>query len=242
MANNYVQFCEELSLKSAEERAWFDHATREVGDEIYGLDSDAEDGAEKERSAEEEETAAAEEQARYAKILKEEPWREDDDYELCCNFVVRMPLDGSSALFDCDESGDPEAVAVLIHAFFKKFRPDGYFEIGWATTCSKSRPGEFGGGTYVVTAQEMRHYGHTGHVKKFFEKHGRLPRRRTFKRQPMGGFKDKEPEEIIEERGWSEQTMLVLYERFIEEPRLGSEFQEYLAAVAHTEAAEDFTA
>lgn len=241
MANNYVQFCEELSLKSAEERAWFEHATREVGDEIYGLDSDAEDGAEKERSPEEEEADVAQQQERYAKILKEEPWREDDDYELCCNFSISMPLDGSSALFDCDESGDPEAVATLIHAFFKKFRPDGYFKIGWATTCSKSRPGEFGGGTYVVTAQEVRHYGHTGHVKKFFEKHGRLPRRRKFKKHPMGDFKGKEPVEIMQARGWSERTMFALYSRFIEEHRLVGEFQEYLAAVAHAEASENFT-
>lgn len=242
MANNYVQFCEELKLNGDEERAWFEHAVRDVEEEIYGLDSDAVDGGEKEISREDEETAAAEYQARYAKILKEEPWREDDGDMLMCNFNTSLDGDGSRVFFDCDEYGDVDGVAKLVHAFFKKFRPDGYFEIGWATTCSKSRPGEFGGGTYVVTAQEMRHYGHTGHVKKFFEKHGRLPRRRTFKQQPMGDFKGKEPEEIMQARGWSERTMFALYSRFIEEHRLGGEFQEYLAAVAHAEASEDFTA
>lgn len=54
---------------------------------------------------------------------------------------------------DNGESGDVEQIAGFVEKYLKKFKPNGYFEMTWADTCSKQRIGEFGGGIAVVTAE-----------------------------------------------------------------------------------------
>ena len=51
-----------------------------------------------------------------------------------------------------EEWADVERVAHLVQKFLKKFRPDQCWSLSWATTCSKPRVGEFGGGALFVTA------------------------------------------------------------------------------------------
>jgi len=54
------------------------------------------------------------------------------------------------------ESGNPDNVAWLVQRLLKKFRPDLCWSLTYATTCSKPRAGEFGGGAVFATADEIR--------------------------------------------------------------------------------------
>jgi len=48
-------------------------------------------------------------------------------------------------------------VALLIQAFFRRFRPHAFFSLSWAEYCDKLRPGEFGGGVLVVTVTKIKY-------------------------------------------------------------------------------------
>ena len=52
--------------------------------------------------------------------------------------------------------GNADNVAWLVQKFLKKFRPDQCWSLTYATTCSKPRVGEFGGGAVFVTADEIK--------------------------------------------------------------------------------------
>ena len=52
--------------------------------------------------------------------------------------------------------GDPTHVAWLVRKFLARFRPDECWSLTFATTCSKPRAGEFGGGAVFVTARGSR--------------------------------------------------------------------------------------
>lgn len=55
-----------------------------------------------------------------------------------------------------EEDGSPDAAAGLIQEFLIEFRPTEAVIFEWAHTATKMRPGEFGGGAAVITAQEIR--------------------------------------------------------------------------------------
>lgn len=55
-----------------------------------------------------------------------------------------------------EEGGDPGGVALLVQKFLKEFRPDQCWSLTYATTCSKPRVGESGGGAIFVTADEIK--------------------------------------------------------------------------------------
>jgi hypothetical protein len=55
-----------------------------------------------------------------------------------------------------EESGTVEHVAHLVQKFLKRFQPDQCWSLTYATTCSKPRAGEFGGGAVFVTADAIR--------------------------------------------------------------------------------------
>jgi len=90
---------------------------------------------------------------RWRKLLREQPWRDKEHDELRCNFTVER--EGEDVFFGEDESGDVDAVAKYVQAFLKKHRTEGYFIMGFADTCDKSRPGGFGGGAVLVTTREI---------------------------------------------------------------------------------------
>ena len=54
------------------------------------------------------------------------------------------------------EDGNPEQVALIVQQFLKRFRPDQCWSLTYALMCSKLRVGEFSGGAYFVTAEEIR--------------------------------------------------------------------------------------
>ena len=53
----------------------------------------------------------------------------------------------------CEEHGAPWRVAELVQRFLARFRPETYWIIRFAETCSKPRVGAFGGGALFVTAE-----------------------------------------------------------------------------------------
>jgi hypothetical protein len=55
-----------------------------------------------------------------------------------------------------EDSGNVELVAHLLQKFIKRFRPDQCWSLTYATTCSKPRVSEFGGGAVFITADEIR--------------------------------------------------------------------------------------
>jgi hypothetical protein len=67
------------------------------------------------------------------------------------------PGQGWTVWFYSDEANDPNAVAELVQAFFKKFRPDGddVFTLAWADWAEKLRVSEFGGGALVVNKKQI---------------------------------------------------------------------------------------
>lgn len=60
--------------------------------------------------------------------------------------------DTTSTVFYSEDSGDTEMLAVFLRAFLIRWRPRDAVGVEFALTCSKARPGEFGGGAFVVTA------------------------------------------------------------------------------------------
>jgi len=54
-----------------------------------------------------------------------------------------------------DEYAEPEYAAMLVQAFLKRFRPNDCWTMTYACTCSKPRPGAFGGGVVFVTADTI---------------------------------------------------------------------------------------
>ena len=63
-----------------------------------------------------------------------------------------FPKDGNLWISDQGTGeGDIEAVINCVAEWINTFRPDYVFSLEWANTCSKPRPGEFGGGAVIVT-------------------------------------------------------------------------------------------
>jgi hypothetical protein len=64
-------------------------------------------------------------------------------------------IEGKSLLWvRGDEGSNLELVAAVIRSTLIKFALPGAVSLEWACTCSKMRPGEFGGGAVVITAAE----------------------------------------------------------------------------------------
>lgn len=53
-----------------------------------------------------------------------------------------------------DDSCDLESLAIMLREYLAKFHPDTILQVEYAFTCSKPRPGEFGGGAFVVSCED----------------------------------------------------------------------------------------
>ena len=63
---------------------------------------------------------------------------------------------GRHLWFYAEEVGDPEQVVCLVQKFLRRFRPDQYWSLTFACTCSKPRVGAFDGGAVFVTANDIK--------------------------------------------------------------------------------------
>lgn len=82
---------------------------------------------------------------------------DDDDFEWC-GFHTDFEGCGKDrhAWVYAEENGDPGRVVHLVQSFLKRFRPHECWSLTYATTCSKPRVGEFGGGAVFVTVDDIR--------------------------------------------------------------------------------------
>lgn len=151
MANNYVEFSVVVTVNE-EEKKWIEHATRDL---------------EQDPEAQELLTMDYDSQA-VTDFLTEEPWRSGDsevyDYDFTLD-VVNVPANlgpagqqSWSVFFYSDSYGNPDLVAELIRAFLAKFRPKECLAFEYAFTCDKPRPGNFGGGAFLVTAENITQF------------------------------------------------------------------------------------
>ena len=63
-------------------------------------------------------------------------------------------------VFSDDVAANIEHVSVFVQRFINKFRPNYYFKMTWANTCSKPRVGSFSGG-WAVVSKDRWLYGDT---------------------------------------------------------------------------------
>jgi hypothetical protein len=86
-----------------------------------------------------------------ASWLKEEYAKVDEDNDYYMNRFA-LKVDGETAYLYAEDNCDLDRVVAFVQAFLKTHRPDSSIGFEWAETCSKPRPGEFGGGAILVTA------------------------------------------------------------------------------------------
>jgi len=134
MANNYLQFSEVIQLKSEAEKEWVEW--------YLGIipGSDESDAFEK-----------LSDQSEYERQLERYNLQTDD---LSLNFQWNTGEENDLWIY-ADESGDVDNVALFVQDYLRKFAPDESFGITYASTCSKMRVGEFGGGAAFVTSDEI---------------------------------------------------------------------------------------
>ncbi|MEX2389230.1 MAG: hypothetical protein WD534_15235 [Phycisphaeraceae bacterium] len=162
MANDYLQFSIDVPGLTPAERYWLERQLdadllqaaaihQSTCDELHALP-----GAERE-------AAYHESRARYLQASPD--GIEPRDLVLLGHYRQQEDTLGFESLFERDregeqilllfaeEQGDVEPVAVLLKAFLERFRPMQQLALTWACTCSKPRPGAFGGGGVIISAE-----------------------------------------------------------------------------------------
>ena len=145
MANNYTEFSEELSDLTPEETTWLEDQLQVV--HVY----DGEEYPDDEVPERFRDAAAAWSGCRAYRDM------DPDDYALACSEDAgfEYEFDGPELWFHAEEWVAGERLTHLIQKFLKQFRPDEYWSMTYANTCSKPRVGEFGGGGIFVTADNI---------------------------------------------------------------------------------------
>lgn len=137
MANNYSQWSAELEINSEAEYSWLQEI---LSLDPYGM-ADENDSLDRDK-------VISEIKQKFDFVLKyqdfDEPFPQFDS-----------ELSKNGLWVYAEEYGNIETLGRIIQAFFRKFRPDGFFDVTWADTCSKMRVDEFGGGAMVVTAEKI---------------------------------------------------------------------------------------
>ena len=145
VANNFIQFSEELTGLTEEEANWLELMSNLASDR----DVDFKENDDRQHFSDEGDPLT--EEARLAcmlfsdePIISAEAQKDEEDKTW-------------TVWFYSDESNDPNAVAELVRAFFQKFRPDGddVFTLTWCDYCDKLRIGEFGGGCFAVNKKDI---------------------------------------------------------------------------------------
>jgi len=147
MADNYLEFSEELSELSEEEQNWLKHQLELVyvfGDDELSEQDEHPDG----RSPDWTGCRAFRDMSDY-----------DPDYHEGAGFCFSFNEDercGRRLWIYSEHYARVEQVAHLVQKFLKQFRPHDCWSLTYATTCSKPRTGEFDGGAVFVTAADIK--------------------------------------------------------------------------------------
>ena len=143
MADYYLQFSEAIGHLSIEERDWLQRQLEMVY--VFGDREFAEGEVPDEFST-------AEPTWYGCRAFRDSPDVESyDDAGFQHQFQESKEL-GLHLWLYAEEGGDPHRVAHLVQKFLRQFRPHEPWSLTYATSCSKLRLGEFGGGAVFVTA------------------------------------------------------------------------------------------
>ena len=133
MANNYLLFSEILPAMTDEETKWTDRvlSCNPDGDQVEATRT----------------------------ILAEAGIGVDADIlDAWPDFQWELDPSRSELWLYAEECGNVCNVCEFVRAFLARFRPTACWHLTWATTCSKPRVGEFGGGGAFVTASRVKFY------------------------------------------------------------------------------------
>jgi hypothetical protein len=144
MADNYLQFSESLDSLAPEEADWL---REQLGEDPL---------------------------VHCPRFLLDLADRETDDTDYGFQHDFQGDLQDSHLWISAEERGDVERVAHLVQKFLRRFRPDQCWSLTYATTCSKLRLGEFGGGAVFVTTDDI----HWNDSYDFVEEHQKAFERR----------------------------------------------------------------
>lgn len=133
MADNYLQYAVEVTDLTDEEIAWLRQAL------TWDL-------------SEEQEKAKA--QGADPDTVTPPGWWEE--YAECVGLSYELDQVRREVLLYAVENGNAGCAAELLFAFVTEFRPAAIYTIEWAETCSRMRPGEFGGGACVISREGIR--------------------------------------------------------------------------------------
>lgn len=159
MADNWLQFSEVIPNLTAEQEEWLKHPLEGIavvdGKEYpYELGDDEVKVGRKKLAAKKAEFAgcrAYRDMTEYDFDMHSHQigfeYEFDDDHDTGWGHYIWL---------HADEGAELDLVAHLVQKFLRKFRPKDCWSLTYATTCSKPRVGEFGGGAVFVTAAEIK--------------------------------------------------------------------------------------
>jgi hypothetical protein len=146
-----VENTEVIAQLSPEEEAWLREQLQDIY--VYGDEEYPEEAVPDEMDDQDPDW-------RGARFLRDNPEYDPDDE--CRGFEYDFSTDedadgwGRHLWIYIEEWGNADNVAWLVQKFLRRFRPDQCWSLTYATTCSKPRCGEFGGGAVFVTADEIK--------------------------------------------------------------------------------------
>ena len=153
MANNYLEFSEVVPHLTAEEETWLRKQLQCVY--VFGSQEFTEDELPSGLHGEDADWYGC-------RAWRDLQGYDPDDGELF-GFAYEFHDDhdtpdgwGRHLWLHAEEWANLEQLAHLVQKFLKQFRPPDCWSLTYATTCSKPRVGEFGGGAVFVTADEVK--------------------------------------------------------------------------------------
>ncbi len=152
MADNYVEFSQVIPQLTEEEADWLRQQLEVVY--VFGDREYAEDALPDDLNREDADWVGC---RAYRDMAGYDP-----DFGEHAGFEYAFSEDdedkdwGRHLWFRTAEYGSVDRVAHLVQKFLKRFRPNDCWSLTWATTCSKPRVGEFGGGAVFVTATDIK--------------------------------------------------------------------------------------
>ena len=150
MADNYLEFSEGIANLTEPEEAWLKEQLQTV--HVFGEKEYVEDAVPAELADTEPDWSGS-------RFLRDkgdhDPTWDALGFEYSFHDDPGKGGWGRHLWLYAEEGGNPDNVAHLVQKFLKKFRPNQCWSLTYATTCSKPRVGEFGGGAIFITADEI---------------------------------------------------------------------------------------